>query len=118
MQLSQTQAMVKYTNSKEKKKALRKLTADTNNEPKKKELPRYQKNEPVREGKEDEDDAQRGDFSGDDEENPNKADGLADMMAKILGQNIGAKKVCCVFLAWNGSANNDMFSIDTNSCEA
>ncbi len=112
-----SQAMVKYTNSKEKKKALRKLTVD--NEPKKKELPRYQKNEPVREGKGDEDDAQRGDISGDDEENPNKADGLADMMAKILGQSIGTKKVCSYLSVSSCTISCKQWHTltDTNSCE-
>lgn len=79
---------MQYSKNKDKKKQ-KKAAAAAAEPPAKKEKPRYQKNEPER-ATNDEDHADADEFDTD-EPNPNKADGMADMMAKILGQNVGDK---------------------------
>lgn len=95
--------------SKEAKKELRKEEMKKE----KKEPPRYQKNEPVRE--KDDGEPQLGDYSDEEESAPNKADGLADMMAKILGQNTGNKVHSSLHLIIGSTY---IFFVDTSFSEA
>lgn len=91
----------KFLNSKEKKKKLREQqkveeeAANAKFNKKKKEIPRWQKNEPQKDDdNEDEDEKyhrSEDDEASDAEGGAYKADGLADMMAKILNQNTGNK---------------------------
>ena len=94
------EARKKFLNSKEKKKKLREQLKEQEEAaqakfPKKKSAPRYQKNEPQHNDNGDSDDDKQNRSEDDEvsepEEGAFKADGLADMMAKILNQNTGNK---------------------------